>query len=439
MTIVAVALLTLLFVAINGVFVAAEFGLIASPKPALERRSSNGDQRARRVLDVLKSPARQDQYVATAQLGITLASLGLGMYGEHELARIFADYLRPLSLPREVALATTLALVILTIVHIVIGEMVPKGVALQNPERTATIAHWPMQTMLIVFYPFVALANATARLCLRLVGIRRARNVHEQLYTPEELQLIVEESQRGGALRGESADILHELFEFGDLTASQAMVPRVRVVGIPVGTTPAALRQIILKNRRTRYVVYDGDLDHVVGVLHAKDLLRRLMQGEAVTATDVRRIPVVPATASLDDVLATLQRDRAHVAVAIDEHGGTAGIISLEDLFEEVVGDIDEGAPKAPPIVPSPDGSFRVAGTVRLDELGQLFDLDLEHEEVESVSGLVLARLGRPPVVGDSVEYGRIRLDVTATSGRGVQEVHASVLPLEQNGDNEQA
>jgi CBS domain containing-hemolysin-like protein len=436
MTLVAVLLLTLLFVAINGVFVAAEFGLIASPKPSLERRSSHGDRLARRVLGVLTSPARQDQYVATAQLGITLASLGLGMYGEHELARIFESHLRGLSLASEAALATTLALAILTILHIVLGEMVPKGIALQNPERAAALAYWPMQTMLVVFYPFVAVANATARLCLRLVGIRRARNAHEQIYTPEELQLIVEESQRGGALRGESADILHELFEFGELIASQAMVPRVRVVGIPVGATPEALRQIILKNRRTRYVVYDGDLDHIVGVLHAKDLLKRLMQNEAVTATDVRRIPVVPATASLDDVLATLQRDRAHVAVAIDEHGGTAGIISLEDLFEEVVGDIDEGAPKAPPIVASPDGSLRVAGTVRLDELGQHFDLDLEHEEVDSVSGLVLARLGRPPVVGDSVEYGRIRLDVTATSGRGVQEVRASVLPPGKNDDS---
>ncbi|MEO8481820.1 MAG: hemolysin family protein [Acidobacteriota bacterium] len=438
MTLATVLLLTLLFVVINGVFVAAEFGLIAAPKPSLERRSSHGDRVAGLVLDVLKSPARQDQYVATAQLGITLASLGLGMYGEHELARIFEAHLHPLSLPSEAAIATTLALVMLTIAHIVIGEMVPKGIALQNPERTAAVAHWPMQVMLIIFYPFVALANGTARLFLRLIGIRRARNAHEQIYTPEELQLIVEESQRGGALHGESANILHELFEFGELTASQAMVPRVRVVGIPVGATPEILRQIILKNRRTRYVVYDGDLDHIVGVLHAKDLLRRLMHGEPVIATDVRRIPVVPATASLDDVLATLQRERAHVAVAIDEHGGTAGIISLEDLFEEVVGDIDEGAPKTPPIVKLPDGSLRVAGTVRLDELGHSFDLDLEHEEVDSVSGLVLARLGRPPVVGDTVEYDRIRLDVTATSGRGVQEVRASLLPSRNNDEGEQ-
>ncbi|HVW05266.1 MAG TPA: hemolysin family protein [Vicinamibacterales bacterium] len=432
MTLTAVLLLSLLFVALNGLFVSAEFALIASPRPSLERRSSQGDSLARRVLAVLTSPVRQDRYVATAQIGISLASLGLGMYGEHELARHFERLFAHVSIAGEAALATTLALLVLTVAHIVLGEMVPKGVALQDPERVARIAHWPMQTMLFVLFPVVALSNAIARLCLRLVGIRRQQNAQEQVYTPEELQLIVEESQRGGAIRDESAEIVRELLEFGDLSASQAMVPRVRVVGIPAGATPQQLRRIVLENRRTRYVVYDGDLDHVVGVVHAKDLLRCLLDDRPLTATAVRRIPVVPETASLDDVLATLQRDRAHVAAVIDEHGGTAGIIGLEDLFEEVVGDIDEGVP-ALSITALPDGSARVAGTVRLDELGRHFDLDIEHEEVESVSGLVLAELGRPPVVGDVVEHGRLRLAVTATSGRGVKEVRASVLPVEHN------
>jgi CBS domain containing-hemolysin-like protein len=436
MSLAAVLLLILLFVIVNGVFVSAEFALIASPKPSLERQSAAGDRLAGHVLGVLRSAARQDQYVATAQLGITLASLGLGMYGEHALAGIFAQRFQGLPVLGEAAVATALALGLLTVIHIVFGEMVPKGVALQNPERVARLAHWPMQATLFAFYPFVALSNGIARLCLRLVGIRRQANTHDQLYTPEELQLIVEESQRGGALRGEAGNILRELFEFGDLKASQAMVPRVRVVGIPVSATPDDLRRIVLTHRRTRYVVYDADLDHIVGVVHAKDLLRRLMQQDVVSATDVRRIPVVPETASLDDVLATLQRERAHVAVVIDEHGGTGGIISLEDLFEEVVGEIEEGVPVAPPIARADDGTVHVAGTVRLDELGQYFDLDLEHAEVESVSGLVLERLGRPPVVGDVVDYQRIRLEVTAITGRGVKEVRASVLPVGQNEDS---
>jgi CBS domain containing-hemolysin-like protein len=221
--------------------------------------------------------------------------------------------------------------------------------------------------------------------------------------------------------------MLHELFEFGDRTAGEAMVPRVRVAGIPAGISAERIKTLLATHRRTRYPVYTGDLDHIVGMMHVKDVLRRLLQDERIVAADARPIPAVPTTASLDTVLESMQRAQAHMAVVIDEHGGTAGIVSLEDLFEEVVGEIDEGAPVAPPLQTHPDGSVTAAGTLRLDELGASFNLDLEHEEVDSVSGLVLERLGRPPKVGDVVDYGRIRLEVTGVSGRGVKEVRAWV------------
>ena len=429
MTLGTVLLLSLAFVVLNALFVAAEFALIATPAPTLERRSSEGDRLSRQILDVVRSPFRQDRYIATAQLGITLASLGLGMYGEHALAGFIEPWLGLNAMPNPAATATVLSLGFLTILHIVIGEMVPKGLALQRPERMVRVAHLPMRVMLFALYPFVAISNGMARVCLAAIGIRRQQNVSEQVYTPEELQLIVEESERGGALGGESGKILRELFEFGDLTASQVMVPRVRVVGLPVGAGLDEIRRLVLQHRRTRYAVYDGDLDHIVGMVHAKDLIRHLVGGQPVTAQDVRRIPVVPETASVDSVLASLQRARAHMAVAIDEHGGTAGLVSLEDLFEEVVGEIDEGVPSAPALEAGADGAVMVAGTLRLDELGQHFDLTVEHDEVDSVSGLVLATLGRPPVVGDVVEYARLRLEVTETSGRGVQQARVSLLP----------
>jgi CBS domain containing-hemolysin-like protein len=427
-TLAVVLLVSVAFVLMNAIFVAAEFALIATPRTALEQKSAEGDRGATNVLDVITSPVRQDRYIATAQLGITLASLGLGMYGEHALAGIIEEHLGGLSIATEAAIATILSLALLTVLHIVIGEMLPKGLALQNPEGVARAAHWPMQATLILLYPFVTLSNGIANLSLRLMGIRRQENTHEQVYTPEELQLIVEESEEGGALRLGAGKILSELLEFGDLTASQVMVPRVRVVGVPLGAEPEDVRRIVVEHRKTRYAVYDGDLDNIVGMVHAKDLLRRLINGEPVRIDQIRRIPVVLETASLDAVLTALQRARAHMAVVIDEHGGTAGIVSLEDLFEEVVGEIDEGMPSQPPVTPLPDGTVMVAGTARLDELGQHFDLDLEHEEVGSVSGLVLATLGRPPEVGDTVEYGRLRIEVTETSGRGVMEAHASLL-----------
>jgi CBS domain containing-hemolysin-like protein len=413
----------------NALFVAAEFALIGSPRAALEGRASRGDRFARRILRTLTSAKRQDEYIAASQLGITLASLGLGMYGEHRLAEILEHWFSAAPSIGGAALASIGALALLTIGHIVVGEMVPKALALQHPIAVARFTDWPLRLTLIGLYPVVRLSNGIALLTLRLLGIRRVENAHEQIYTPEELQLIVEESEEGGAVRRESGRIVRELFEFGDLTAGEVMVPRVRVVGIPIGATADMMRDIVRATRRTRYAVYEGDLDHIVGMLHVKDLLGRLTSGGVLTAEEVRRMPVVPETASLDAVLATMQRGQAHMALVIDEHGGTAGIIGLEDLFEEVVGEIDEGVPAAPSLVVEDGGVVRASGTLRLDELGQHFDVDLEHEEVDSVSGLVLERLGRPPTVGDVVEYGRIRLEVTTTTGRGVGEVRASLLP----------
>jgi CBS domain containing-hemolysin-like protein len=424
-----VLLISLAFVLVNGIFVAAEFALVATPRTTLEHRAAAGSRSARRMLTVVESPARQDRYVATSQLGITLASLGLGMFGEHQLASLIEPLVGELPAIGGAALAGALALGGLTLAHIVLGEMVPKGVALQHADRVARLTFWPMRLTLVVLYPFIALANVLATLVLRVVGIRRQANVSEQVYTPEELALIVEESAGGGVLRADAGRLLHELFEFGDLTAGQAMVPRIGVAGLPVGATPDEIRRVVTERRHTRYAIFEGDLDHIIGMLHVKDLLRRLLLHEPIGAADVRRMPVVPETARLDDVLATMQRAHAHMAVVIDEHGGTAGIITLEDLFEEVVGEIDEGAPKAPTFSVEPDGSVLVAGTVRLDELGQHFDLDLEHEEVDSVSGLVLAVLGRPPRTGDVIEYGRVRVEVTATKGRGVARARVSLLP----------
>jgi magnesium and cobalt exporter, CNNM family len=419
------------FVLVNAVFVAAEFALVSVPRAAIEHRATRGDRLAGRILQILTSARRQDRYIATSQLGVTTASLGLGMYGEHGLAVWLEPHLNVPGVLHTLVvhgLAGVLAVALLTFFHIVVGEMVPKSLALRRPVGAVRAVYWPMRGVLALTYPFVAVLNLVGRGCLALLGVRRQVNPREQSYTSDELELIVEESARGGALRAEAGRLVRELFDFGDLSAGQVMVPRVRVIGIPVGASPADVRRLLTAHGHTRYPVFDGDLDHIVGMLHVKDLLRRLMLDEHITAPDVRPIPYVPETAPLDDVLETMQRAHAHLAVVIDEHGGTAGIVSIEDLIEEVVGEIDEGTPERPPLEVQPDGSVRAAGTVRLDELGQQLGVDLEHEEVDSVSGLVLARLGRPPVVGDVVDYGAIRLEVTAISGHGVRDVRARLL-----------
>jgi len=429
---VTVALVTFGLLLANAVFVAAEFAIIGVSRTAIEHRANQGDRLSRRILALLTSPVHQDRFIATAQLGITLASLGLGMYGEHTLAAWLEPRLELSPTNRWIAahtLASVLAIAGLTYLHIFIGEMLPKAIALSHAERTARLLYWPMLATLGVFYPLVRALNGAGNLCLAAIGIKRREGGSDRGYTPEELQIIVEESAEGGAMRAEAGSILSELLEFGDLTAGQVMVPRVRVIGIPLNATSSQIRDVVARHHHTRYPIYDGDLDHIVGMLHVKELLQPILAGDPISTAVVRPMPVVPETSTLDVVLLTMQKSAAHLAIVIDEHGGTAGVVSLEDLFEEVVGEIDEGTPYAPPIVGAPDGSAMVAGTLRLDELGSHFDLDLTHEEVDSVSGLILAQLGRPPVVGDTVQYDRVRLEVTATIGRGVRQARAILLP----------
>lgn len=431
MTIGGILLVIAVFLLINALYVAAEFALVGAPKAAIEHRAGEGDRMSLRLTRLLDSSQEQDRYIATAQIGITVASLGLGMFGEHGLADWFAPQLAWMGEYRFITahtVASVIAVAGLTCGHIVIGEMLPKSLALQHTERAARWLYWPMRLSWILLYPFVLAFNAIADVFLRMLGVRRSAQTDDQLHTPEELRLIVEESEEGGALREESGRLLQELFEFGDLTASQVMVPRVRVVGVPVGATPDDIRTLLLTRMHTRYPVYAGDLDHIVGMLHVKDLLRRIITNDSISAADVRAIPVVPETAPLDDVLTVMQRANAHLAVVIDEHGGTAGTISIEDLSEEVVGEISEDATDIPSFVEESPNVWRVAGTARLDEVGQRYDLDLEHDDVDSVSGLVLAVLGRPPVVGDVVEFEQVRFEVLALAGRGVREARVSVI-----------
>ncbi len=418
-------LIVAVLILLNAVFVAAEFAIVGAPRAAIDARAASGNRLARLVQSVLRSPSKQDRYIATAQLGITAASLGLGMYGEHVLSDWLLGRFARAGLPEWIfshATASVVAVAVLTYFHIVLGEMIPKSLALQQAETLALWITPPMLWTKNLLFPLVVSLNALGNAVLKLFGVDRQAQNAEHYYTPEELQLIVQESEELGAIRAESGQMLQELFEFGDLTADQAMVPRVRISGIPLGATPDAIRQLLAQSPHTRYPVYEGDLDHIAGFIHIKDLLRLLLANAPVDQTRVRTVPFVPDTAPLDTVLATMRQNRTQIVIVIDEHGGTAGTVTLEDLFEEVVGEIEEGPASAPQVYRDREGRLRVPGTMRVDELGQQFDLDLEHEDVDSVSGLVLTLLGRTPGVGDSVRYGRLRFDVTAVKGHGVDE-----------------
>jgi CBS domain containing-hemolysin-like protein len=420
----AILIITVLIL-LNGLFVAAEFAIVAAPRLPLERRARAGQRVAIAVLAILSDPRRQDQFIATAQVGITFASLGLGMYGEHVLAGWIAIPLEHWGAQRWIAahaVASVLSVMVLTYFHIVIGEMVPKSLALQHAERTALWIAPLMRVVRAIFHPLVVGLNMIGNGLMGLVGISRQTPSREQYHSPEELQLVVQESQEAGVLSAESLNLLSGIFEFGDRTAVEVMVPRVRIAGIPVGMATDQVEALLRRSPKARYPVYEGDLDHIVGVLHVKDLLRLMVAGARVTAEDARQMPVVPETTGLNDVLTTMRRERTHMAIVVDEHGGVAGIVTLEDLVEEVVGEIRD-TDDAPDLSRVADtGDLRVLGTVRLDELGERLGRTLEHPEVDSVSGLILALLGRAARVGDVVGYAGLRFEVTAVQGPGVAE-----------------
>lgn len=416
--------IVLLLVVINGLFVAAEFAIVGAPRATIENRADRGDRAARRVQSILEDPRQQDRFIATAQIGISVASLGLGMYGEHQLAEWLEEWLAGWAANPWVAahvIASVIAVAILTYLHIVIGEMVPKALALQHAASTAMYVAPIILAIQRPISPLVHGLNALGNWILSFAGVHRQEISEERYHTTEELQFIIEESQEGGLLRGESGKILRDLFEFGDLSAGEVMVPRVLLVGIPVGAEPDEVRAIVASQTHTRYPVYSGGLDNIIGSIHIKEVLRRLVANRPVTARDARPLPYVPGPMQLDEVLAAMRRYRAQMAVVMDQHGGTAGLVTMEDVFEEVVGEIDEGR-RARPITQDTPGHLRVHGTVRLSEVGEAFAQVLEHPKVTTVSGLVLLQLGRPALVGDVVTWNGVRIEVTAVAGRGVGE-----------------
>jgi len=408
----------------NAVFVAGEFAIVGVPRSSIERLSSLGNTLARRVLRILDSAKRRDRYLATTQIGVSLASLGLGMYGEHVVAESIAAWLEPLTVSRWVAahtIGSVVAVAILTYAHLVIGEMVPKALALQSAERTAMLVSPAIEGIQKAILPLVIVLDALRALTVRAIGISGEVAEEERYHSTEELQLIIQESQEEGLLRGESGRILRELFEFGDLKAGQVMVPRVHLVSVRIGTTADELRDIVRTRPHTRFPVHTGDPDNIVGMVHIKDVLRHIVLEQPVAISAARPVPYIPATTPLDEVLAAMRRARAQMAVVMDEHGGTAGIVTIEDLFEEVVGEIDEGRGRTP-IWRDLSGPLLVRGTVRLKDAGDAIGRSLEHPEVQTISGLVLALLGRPAAVGDEVTWNGVRIEVTAVSGRSVAD-----------------
>jgi CBS domain containing-hemolysin-like protein len=420
-----------LLLLLNALFVAAEFALIGVPRATVERNAAGGHKTAIVLARILSTPRLQDQYIATAQLGITVASLGLGMYGEHVVAEWIAGWLNVFGTAGIIAehtVASVIAVVLLTYFHIVIGEMVPKTLALQYAESTSLWITPLMGWVRVAFYPLVLSLNGLGNGLLRMVGITRTTT--HQVHSTDEIETIIEESERGGSLDESSADIMTELLSLRETTAGEVMIPRVRITGLPLNGSFRELREVLIRTRHTRYPVYEQSIDAIIGVIHVKDLVANLLADCPLRREQVRILPFVPESMAIDDVVNAMRSAEVQMAVVMDEHGGTAGILTDKDLLDELVGEIHEDSEETQ-IWRDDAGNLHVAGTALLTDLGEFMDRELEHEDVDTVSGLVLALLERPPEIGDFVDYAGVRFLVDAVAGHGVHHCLVSILPSE--------
>jgi CBS domain containing-hemolysin-like protein len=411
----------------NGFFVAAEFSIVTVRKTRIDQMIAEGHRGARAVRRAVSAP---DRYIAATQLGITMASLGLGWMAEPALASIFQPALTflPAHLAEHTAhsIAVAVAFAIITAAEIVFGELAPKWVALERPEATAIWLVRPLELFMRVFWPFIRLVHGTAQGVIRLLGLRGADH-RAMVHSEEELKMLVTASQEAGVLEEQEEQMLHRVFGFADLTAGQVMVPRTELVAVAADTPLRDLLRKIGQGEPTRLPVYREDLDDVIGMLHVVDLVRALAGDAAVNAGAlVREVLTVPITLGANDLLAEMRRRKAREALVIDEHGGTAGLVTFESLMERIIGEIPGEMGAQTRTVVRGDGSADIDGLALVSDTNAQFGLHIDEDTYTTIGGYMLGRLGRRARVGDAVDLEGRKMKVEAIDGLRVAKVWLS-------------
>ncbi|HVM34440.1 MAG TPA: hemolysin family protein [Actinomycetota bacterium] len=409
----------------NGFFVAAEFGLIAARRTRIEELAASGRPSA---IAALKSLRELSFMLAGAQLGITMASLGLGFVAEPAIASIIESTLHDVASLPPAALHSVSLVVALTVVvflHMVVGEMAPKNIAISEPERVALWLAIPMRGYANLFRPFLRLLNASANGILRLIGIE-PRDELLVVHTAGEIGRMVSESAREGLVDPFNERLLKGIIDLGERDAVEAMVPRTDLTAVSATSTPEEVEAVAVESGHSRIPVYRDDLDHILGFVHVKDLLRIPPdeRTEPVPPRFVRQMLVVPESRKLRSLLLEMRRGRRHAALVVDEHGGTAGIVTLEDLVEELVGDIrDEYDVGELGIEQLGENRYLVPGGLRIDEAATRLGVVLPEGEYETIAGFLMDRLGRIPRRRDTIEHDGWKLRVRNMYRRRVVQV----------------
>jgi CBS domain containing-hemolysin-like protein len=423
--------LALAMVALNGFFVAAEFALVRVRESRIQQLEQEGSARAGVVRDALRD---LDDYLSVCQVGITVASLGLGWIGEPAVAHLIEPVLHAVGITSERAVSIisfVVGFALITYAHLVFGEQAPKYFSIQKAERTALWISRPLKIFMVLFRPLVWLVNASTNFVLRPWGIKLGEEM--EAHSEEELRIMISSSAASGELEPEERDYLNNVFDFGDRVAREIMVPRPDIEALSVDMPLPEMVDAAVFGRYTRYPVYEGDLDHIVGAVHVKDLLRAARENpdDFDVRTIIRDCLVVPENKPIEQILREFQKRKLQMAIVIDEWGSVEGLITIEDIIEELVGEIqdefDEGEAEIEEIG---DGVYAIDGRIPITEVNDYFDVDLPHEDFDTIGGYVLGVLGRPPEPGDTVEVDGVILQVKSVDGPRV-----SMLTLQRKED----
>lgn len=426
MEIIPQLLLVLFLVFLNGFFVASEFALVAVRRTRIDELARKGNRAAKLVQSSL---ADLETYISATQLGITLASLALGWIGEPVIAHFIEPYFG--FLPREAAfvsahtLAVAIAFAIITFFHIVSGELVPKSIALQRAERTSLYIVAPLAFFAKLFKPFIYVLNGAGILVLKAIGFTGPAG-HQLVHSEEELKMLLSQSGQEGAINQEEVEMVYNVFKLGDIPVKQIMVPRTDVIAFNVATTVKELVKRIERNIHSRFPVYEHSIDTIIGFVHVKDIYKEALKGEVdkkLSQTNlIREIISVPETKRADEVLLDMRKKRIHLAVVSDEYGGTAGIVTLEDVIESLVGEIqDEFEQPLHDICKQKDGSYLVDGLTTIDRVQEKFSLPMRGQGYTTIGGLVFGLLGREPEAGDEVQIGAIIFKIEAMDKKRIK------------------
>ena len=429
MTLLIELLAVVLLILLNAFFVAGEYALVTVRRTRMKELADEGSRTARSVVKITSDPPH---FIAAMQLGVTLTSLAIGALGERVLSEFFDQWL-------ATVLAVLLAFLIITFLHVVVGELVPKGIALSYSERVALAVSSPVRLFFFVFKPLIWVLQRSSELAQRAIGIDPSFS-EGVAHSEAELKMLLEVSTEHGEIEKDEREMLYKVFDFAEKEVADVMVPRPDVAGLAIDLAPEEAMAAMLEAPYTRYPVYRETLDDIVGILHVRDLVASFHNGGggAVALADLLRAPyVVPETKDLGALLADFRRTSQHIAVVVDEYGATAGIVTLEDLLEEIVGDIEDEFDLPNELVERlSETTVRIDGSFTIDDFNEEFGTGLDTEDFHTVAGFVFGHLGRAAEVGDEVAEDRVRFRVLETSGSRIQRLEVEFLPPSLGADD---